>query len=108
VEGAVVVADAQTEGRGRRGRAWFSPPQSGLYVSVVLMPSRARTDRARATTLLTLAAGVAIAEGVAASCGLETDLKWPNDVYASRRKLAGILAEAGDRRVVLGYGINIQ
>lgn len=106
-EGAVVVADAQTAGRGRRGRTWFSPPGSGLYVSTVLAPARARVDPRRATTLLTLAAGVAIAEGIMASTGLDVDLKWPNDVYASGRKLAGILAEAVRDVVVLGYGINL-
>jgi BirA family biotin operon repressor/biotin-[acetyl-CoA-carboxylase] ligase len=106
-EGAVVVADAQTAGRGRRGRTWFSPPGSGLYVSAVLAPARARVDPRRATTLLTLAAGVAVAEGIQAGTGLEVDLKWPNDVYASGRKLAGILAEAVRDVVVLGYGINL-
>jgi len=106
-EGTVVVADAQTAGRGRRGRTWFSPPGSGLYVSTVLAPARARIDPRRATTLLTLAAGVAIAEGIQASTGLDVDLKWPNDVYASGRKLAGILAEAVRDVVVLGYGINL-
>ena len=106
-EGAVVVAEAQTAGRGRRGRTWFSPPGSGLYVSTVLAPARARIDPRRATTLLTLAAGVAIAEGIQASTGLDVNLKWPNDVYASGRKLAGILAEALRDVVVLGYGINL-
>jgi BirA family biotin operon repressor/biotin-[acetyl-CoA-carboxylase] ligase len=106
-EGAVVVADQQTAGRGRRGRAWFSPPRSGLYVSIVLAPARARVDPRRATALLTLAAGVAIAEGIQASTGLHVDVKWPNDLYASGRKLAGILAEAVGDVVVLGYGINL-
>jgi BirA family biotin operon repressor/biotin-[acetyl-CoA-carboxylase] ligase len=105
-EGAVVIAEEQTAGRGRRGRGWFSPPGSGLYVSVVLMPNRAR-DPMRATRLLTLAAGVAIAEAIETITGLRVDLKWPNDVHVSRRKLAGILAEADEARVVLGYGINI-
>src|SRR5262245_13748985 len=68
-EGAVVVAEEQTAGRGRRGHAWFSPPGSGLYVSVVLAPGRARTDPVRATQLLTLAAGVAIGEGIEAATG---------------------------------------
>jgi len=107
-EGLVVVADEQSAGRGRRGHTWFSPPKSGLYVSVVLAPGRARVDSARATVLLTLAAGVAIAEGLAASTGLRADLKWPNDLLVSRRKLAGILAEgASGNLVVVGYGINI-
>jgi len=105
--GSVVVADHQSAGRGRRGHAWFSPPGSGLYVSVVLAPATARVDPPRATMLLTLAAGVAIAEGVEAAAGLAVDLKWPNDLVVSGRKLAGILAEGGGDTVVLGYGINL-
>ncbi|HEY7287811.1 MAG TPA: biotin--[acetyl-CoA-carboxylase] ligase [Vicinamibacterales bacterium] len=110
-EGAVVVADSQTAGRGRRGHSWFSPLGSGLYVSVVLAPGRARVDAARATKLLTLGAGLAIAEGIESATGLNADLKWPNDVYVGRRKLAGILAEACGSPanvVVVGYGINVQ
>lgn len=104
--GSVVVADHQSAGRGRRGHTWFSPPGSGLYVSVVLAPATARVDPPRATMLLTLAAGVAIAEGVEAATGLAADLKWPNDLLASGKKLCGILAEGG-ANVVLGYGINV-
>jgi BirA family transcriptional regulator, biotin operon repressor / biotin---[acetyl-CoA-carboxylase] ligase len=101
-EGAVVVADEQTAGRGRRGRTWFSPPASGLYVSVVLTPGRGHRMPDRATTLTTLAAGVALAEGVEHVTGLCADIKWPNDLLVGRRKLAGILAEAIDvRRPVL-------
>jgi len=136
-EGAVVIADEQTAGRGRRGHEWFSPPGSGLYVSVVLTPARARVDRARATMLLPLAAGVALAEAVDAMTALPVVLKWPNDLLVARRKVGGILAEAiathGQGRpvldtrehcgasasasgggaprelmnVVLGYGINV-
>jgi BirA family transcriptional regulator, biotin operon repressor / biotin---[acetyl-CoA-carboxylase] ligase len=133
-EGTVVIADAQTAGRGRRGRTWFSPPASGLYVSVVLAPGRSKVDAARATMLLTLAAGVALAEGIERATGLSPGIKWPNDLLVGRRKLAGILAEtvaaedprrpAGTRdgvtesrlpgratrepiHVVLGYGINV-
>ena len=120
-EGAVVIAEEQTKGRGRRGRAWFSPPLSGLYVSIVLKPSRARTDPERATGLLTLAAGVGLAEAIEEVTGLRAEIKWPNDVLVARRKLAGILAEGvggdqsgrfadgarGGMMVVLGYGINV-
>jgi len=118
--GAIVIADEQTAGRGRRGRTWFSPPGSGLYVSIVLSPARARVDPGRATALLTLTAGVALAEGVEAATGLRVDIKWPNDLYVVRRKVAGVLAEAAprdadaaagasqaDSDVVLGYGINV-
>jgi len=109
-EGVVVIADEQTAGRGRRGHTWFSPPGSGLYVSIVLAPARARHDPARATQLLTLAVGVALSAGIEAATGLRTDLKWPNDVFVQRRKLAGILAESTGRPggpVVVGYGINV-
>ena len=103
----MVVADHQSAGRGRRGHTWFSPPGAGLYVSVVLAPATARVDPPRATMLLTLAAGVAIAEGVEAATGLAADLKWPNDLLASGKKLCGILAEGGGETVVLGYGVNV-
>lgn len=125
-EGAMVIAGTQTAGRGRRGRAWFSPPGGGLYVSVVLAPGRALAPE-RATGLLTLMAGVALAEGVERATGLATTIKWPNDLLVGRRKLAGILAEGvtpdegvlsnsdaapalgrrGGLRVVLGFGINV-
>lgn len=114
-EGTVVIADAQTSGRGRRGRTWFSPPGAGLYVSIVLVPARARLTPDRATTLLTLTAGVALAEAIERVTGLIADIKWPNDLLVERRKLAGILAEgvsspssAGVQSVVLGYGINVS
>jgi BirA family transcriptional regulator, biotin operon repressor / biotin---[acetyl-CoA-carboxylase] ligase len=111
-EGAVVIAEAQTAGRGRRGRGWFSPPGSGLYASVVLMPGRSPGPvGSRATKLLTLAAGVALVEAIETATGLGVDLKWPNDLYIGRRKLSGILAEASggepDDGIVLGYGINV-
>jgi BirA family transcriptional regulator, biotin operon repressor / biotin---[acetyl-CoA-carboxylase] ligase len=106
-EGTVVVADRQTAGRGRQGRAWCSPPGAGLYVSVLLRPP------ARATGLLTLAAGVALADGIQAATGFPPVLKWPNDILAHGRKVGGILAEAGTavravQHVVLGFGINIS
>lgn len=112
VEGLVVIAREQTAGRGRRGHTWFSPPGSGLYVSVVLAPARAIANPQRATSLLTLAVGVGLAEGIETATGLRPDLKWPNDVYIARRKLAGILAEASGSgqpidTVTVGYGINI-
>jgi len=107
VEGAVVGADMQTAGRGRHGRTWSSPPGGGLYVSAILRPPW-RTAR-----LLTIAAGVSLADGIHEASGLVVDLKWPNDVYLGGRKVAGILAEAGTsdsgmNHVVLGIGINVS
>jgi BirA family transcriptional regulator, biotin operon repressor / biotin---[acetyl-CoA-carboxylase] ligase len=112
-EGLVVVADEQTAGRGRRGRAWFSPPAAGLYVSVVLTPARAAANPMRATRLLTLAAGIALVEAIHETSGLSVDLKWPNDLCAGGRKIAGILAEGVSSGsmidpIVLGYGINVR
>jgi len=106
-EGCVIAANAQSSGRGRFGRSWASPPGAGLYVSVILRPAR------EALPLLTIAAGVAVAEGVQAASGLSPCVKWPNDVYVGARKLAGILAEAGSSparvdHVVLGFGINLR
>jgi BirA family transcriptional regulator, biotin operon repressor / biotin---[acetyl-CoA-carboxylase] ligase len=110
-EGALVIADEQTAGRGRHGRNWYSPPGSGLCVSIVLRPRDARVDPQRATSLLTLAAGLALAEGVESATGLRADIKWPNDLLVGRRKLAGILAESASPdlgRIVLGYGLNVS
>jgi BirA family biotin operon repressor/biotin-[acetyl-CoA-carboxylase] ligase len=114
-EGAVVIAETQTAGRGRRGHSWFSPPGAGLYVSVVLAPGRAGSAPDRATSLLTLSAGVALAEAIERITGLAPAIKWPNDLLVGRRKLAGILAEAVAAPaaatmtfVVVGYGINVS
>jgi BirA family biotin operon repressor/biotin-[acetyl-CoA-carboxylase] ligase len=113
-EGTTLLADAQTTGRGRRGREWFSPPGSGIYVSVILRPSVDEAPRPSTSipSRITLAAGVALAEGVRASTGLPVELKWPNDLVCERRKLAGILAEmamtASEGAVVLGIGINVR
>ena len=113
-EGTIVVAEAQTGGRGRRGRLWFSPPGAGLYTSVVLMPARSARADQRVTSLLTLAAGVALADAIERAAGLRVDIKWPNDLLSRDRKLAGILAEGGSssasriETVILGYGINVR
>ena len=105
-EGTVVIADAQSTGRGRHGRTWASPPGAGLYMSIVMRPAP------HAVSLLTIAAGVALADGIQAATGLHPHLKWPNDVYVGGRKLAGILAEAGTSKdgphVVLGCGVNLM
>ena len=100
-EGQIVIANAQSAGRGRHGRAWASPAGAGLYLSAVLRPLP------HAVPLLTIAAGLAVAEGIQAATGLTARLKWPNDIYIGDRKLAGMLAEAGVDFVVLGVGINV-
>jgi len=106
--GTVVVADAQTAGRGRMGRRWVSPKGKNLYVSLLLRPSVPTVDAPR----LALVAGVALADAVEA-VGIPTSLKWPNDLYCEGRKAAGILAEMasdtdGVRHVVIGVGLNVN
>jgi len=106
-EGLCVVADEQTAGRGRLGREWVSPPGAGLYLSILLKPS----VEIKNWPLLTLMAAVAVHDSLRDACGLETDIKWPNDIVAGGRKLCGILAESVDvdkgRAVILGIGINL-
>lgn len=104
--GLVVVAEEQTAGRGRRGHEWISPLGAGLYFSCVARLSRH-------VSLLTLAAGVAVRQGVLQATGLRTDLKWPNDLVVGGRKLAGILAEGlrvsgAVATVIIGVGINVR
>ena len=114
-EGTTVVAEAQTSGRGRHGREWFSPAGAGLYVSIILRPASDHplTKKDNPVGLLTLASGVAIAEGIRTATGLPAEIKWPNDVTIGRRKVAGILAEAAAQGgvlqfIVLGFGVNLQ
>lgn len=101
--GAVVTADAQTEGRGRRGRSWVSPEGEAVYASVVVRPDVAGKDFGA----IGLAVGVGLAEGLPVA----VELKWPNDLLVGGRKLAGILCESrwvGMRPdVVVGFGVNV-
>lgn len=106
-EGTVVIADEQTGGRGTKGRTWFSPRSRGLYMSVILRPATGDVS------LLPLLAGVAAAEAVRSSVGLEAGLKWPNDLVWNGKKIGGILCESefvGDetRFVILGIGLNVS
>jgi BirA family biotin operon repressor/biotin-[acetyl-CoA-carboxylase] ligase len=103
-EGAVAVTDEQTEGRGRLGRRWFSPPGVSLLFSVLLEPS---LEVARFPEL-SLVAGRAVADAIAAVAGVDPTIKPPNDVLVDGRKVAGILAEARDGRVLLGIGVNVN
>jgi BirA family biotin operon repressor/biotin-[acetyl-CoA-carboxylase] ligase len=108
-EGTVLVAEEQTAGRGRLERAWTAPPRSGIFLSVVLEPD-APVER---WGWLPLLAGVATATALARTVGIDTALKWPNDLLADvggeERKIGGILAErAGERAVVLGIGLNVS
>jgi BirA family transcriptional regulator, biotin operon repressor / biotin---[acetyl-CoA-carboxylase] ligase len=103
-EGAVAVAEEQTEGSGRLGRSWISPPGVSILCSLVLTPP---VDPRRLPEL-TLVAGEACAEAIERVTGLQPQIKLPNDVLVEGRKTAGILAEARDGRVILGIGINVN
>jgi BirA family biotin operon repressor/biotin-[acetyl-CoA-carboxylase] ligase len=101
-EGAVAVAEEQTAGRGRLGRRWLAPARTSVLVSVNLRPE----IPTRRLPELSLVAGAAVADAIAAEHGIRPEVKFPNDVLIAGRKVAGILAEARDDRVVLGIGIN--
>jgi BirA family transcriptional regulator, biotin operon repressor / biotin---[acetyl-CoA-carboxylase] ligase len=103
-EGALVTAEEQTAGRGRLGRRWLAPAGTSLLCSLQLRPpvSPERLPE------LTGVAARACADAIAALTGLEPELKFPNDVLLGSRKVAGVLAEAREERVVLGMGINVN
>jgi len=103
-EGAVALAEEQTEGRGRLGRRWLSPPGVSLLFSVLLEP---RVETARLPEL-TIVAGEACAAAIRHVTSLEPEIKLPNDILIGGRKTAGILAEAREGRVVLGIGVNVN
>ena len=108
-EGTLVMAEEQTGGRGRRGRAWSSPKGEQIAMSVLLRP-HIRPERASQMTLL---AAMAAARAVRAVCGLEAGIKWPNDVILGSRKVCGILTEMNTEvdcihYVVIGTGVNVN
>ncbi|MGW2175194.1 biotin--[acetyl-CoA-carboxylase] ligase [Streptomyces sp. NPDC005047] len=107
-EGAVLVAEEQTAARGRLDRQWTAPPRSGLFFSVLLRPTEVPVARWGWLPLLT---GVAVATGLSRVAGVDTALKWPNDLLVTvgdeERKAGGILAERAGDGVVVGVGVNV-
>jgi len=108
-EGTVVIAEEQSAGRGRRGRAWFSPPRTGIYMSLILRPDIPPQEAPR----FALLAAAAVAAAVRETTSLEVMIKWPNDILAGGRKMGGILTEASmemDRveYLVIGVGLNVN
>ena len=102
-EGFILIADEQTAGRGRRGAVWLSPKGENLAFSVLLRPIASKALWHR----LSLAAGLAVAEALEAFVPV-AEIKWPNDVRISGKKIAGILIEAGVDFVIIGIGINVN
>jgi len=108
-EGALILAESQTAGRGRLGRSWHSEPASGLYLSLILKPSIPPS----LAPLLTLGCAVALHNAVEKNTHLDVDIKWPNDLLVGGKKVAGILAEIQadlDRLhfLVIGVGLNVN
>ena len=107
-EGTLVVAEAQTGGRGRLGRQWDSPPGTGLYVSLLLRPPLPPTEMPQ----ITLTTAVAVARALKRVTGVAPGIKWPNDLLLDDRKLGGILTEMETeseqiRYLVVGLGLNV-
>lgn len=108
-EGILVVGGEQTQGRGRRGRSWQSPPHTNIYMSLGLRPDY-QPDLA---PMVTLIQAMAVAKAVDDVCELETQIKWPNDVVINGKKICGILTEMSAETgyiqyVVIGTGINVN
>jgi BirA family biotin operon repressor/biotin-[acetyl-CoA-carboxylase] ligase len=108
-EGAVLLAEEQTAGHGRAGRAWYSERAAGIYVTLLLRPRLAPVQAA----LLTMMAGLSARAAIQAQTGLTVDLKWPNDLLINGKKAGGILTEmhaepAQVRFVIVGIGLNVN
>src|SRR5476649_2210852 len=108
-EGAVVFAESQTKGRGRLGRKWISPERKGLWFSILLRPDL----RPQETTQLTVASATALRRAIQSETGLKPEIKWPNDILISGKKVAGILTELSaevDRvkHIILGIGVDVN
>ncbi len=106
--GTIILANNQSNGRGRLGKSWHSSPFGGLYFSIILRPKLELAEMSR----LTLTAGLALAEAVDLFCEPAAMLKWPNDLLLEGRKCAGILAESDLRQqvplVIVGIGVNVR
>ena len=109
-EGLVILAGMQTAGRGRLGRSFFSPGDTGLYMSILLRPKL----KAEQSVLITTAAAVAVCKAIEEICGKQPQIKWVNDIFLDDRKVCGILTEAVfpsgcavPEYLICGIGINV-
>jgi len=108
-EGTLVVSEAQSQGRGRKGRIWFSPPQTGIYASLILRPAMPPNEAPK----ITLLTAVSAAETLLHLTILDVRIKWPNDILVNGKKIAGILTEISTEMdtidyVVVGLGMNVN
>ena len=108
-EGSIVIAEQQTQGRGRHDRTWISAGGLGLYLSMILRPG----GEASGAPLFTLLGAVATARAISSACGCVAHIKWPNDVVVKGRKIAGVLGEVRSsspilEELVLGIGVNVN
>lgn len=109
-EGYIVIADYQTQGRGRLGRSFFSPSDTGIYFSIVLKPE----IKIENALLITTCTAVAVAYAIESVCNKKADIKWVNDIFINEKKVSGILAESAvnptnnlPEYIILGIGINV-
>lgn len=107
--GTLFVADMQSAGKGRRGRAWISPSGSSIYMTILLRPEVTPNE----APMLTLVMGLSIAEGIRQATGADVKIKWPNDIVIGGKKICGILTEMATEEdyinyVVIGIGINVN
>lgn len=108
-EGTLAVAEMQTAARGRRGRAWQAPAESGVWMSLLLRPDIPPTQ----ASTLTLLAGIALTEAIEEATELEVGIKWPNDILLNGKKLVGVLTEMdcdmeSIHSITVGMGINVN
>ena len=108
-EGTLIVSEKQTQGRGRKGREWFSPSKGGIYLSLILRPPLSPAEAPK----ITLLTAVATAEALLSLTHLEVNIKWPNDILVNGKKLVGILTEMSTDMdkidyVVVGLGLNVN
>ncbi|MCX6345590.1 MAG: biotin--[acetyl-CoA-carboxylase] ligase [Armatimonadetes bacterium] len=103
-EGTVVIADAQSAGRGRRGRLWLDEPGQSILMSIILRPEMPASELYG----LSFAASLAVARFLGSDCHLSAQLRWPNDIYIGDRKIGGILVEMSGGTAIVGIGINVN
>jgi len=108
-EGTLIIAEGQTKGRGRMGRAWVSPKYKGIYFSLIIKPKILPQQ----APVLTLISAVAICRALKQQLGIEFQIKWPNDILVNNKKIAGILTEMSAEMdivhaIIIGAGINVN